>query len=48
MDCNENSSYMNPIMENYECEGQMPLFEFIEQEQEDNEDSNRICISASR
>ena len=48
MDCNENSVYLNPIVENYECEGQMNLSEFIEQEQEINEDSNSICIGASR
>lgn len=36
MDCSENSAYLNPAMENYECEGQINLFEYIEMEQDGN------------
>jgi hypothetical protein len=43
-DCNEESAYLNPVLGNYECEGQMSLFEFTEQEQEVNENGNSICI----
>ena len=30
MDNTDTSTYLNPALENYECDGQMSLFEFIE------------------
>lgn len=38
-DCLANSSYLNPALEKYECDGQMSIFDFI------NETSNQNYIN---
>ncbi len=45
MDCIENSAYLNPALENYECEGQMNLFDFIEMEQSGNGNQLEYTLS---
>lgn len=37
----ETSAYLNPIMGNYECEGQLSFFDCIKEEEIENGNSNR-------
>lgn len=42
MDTNiESSAYLNPIMENYECDGQLSFFDLVKEEETENDDRNR-------
>ena len=42
MDTNtETSAYLNPIMENYECEGQLSFYDFEEKEETENDNRDR-------
>lgn len=42
MDTNtETSAYLNPIMETYECEGQISFFDLLEKEETENDIRNR-------
>lgn len=42
MDTNtEASAYLNPIMENYECEGQLSFFDLQGKEETEHDDTNR-------
>lgn len=42
MDTNiETSAYLNSIMENYECDGQLSFFDIEKEEKTENDDRNR-------